>query len=128
MDSKGQLQLADAKRAEDPVGSALAKLKEIDPTGGLSIVDCKHGFDTRMLIVGRRGEWHVVMGGNLQCEKCENRIAMVTTQRISCCPICGIACDSAPHRNYVIGKEILLDRHILVKLKLFDVVTPQEER
>lgn len=109
-----------------PADVMLKKLADVDPTGGVSILDCKHGF-SGLLIVGRKGEWHFVVGGKFDCDKCQNPIATITTRRINCCPICGIACDVAPHRNYIIGQEKLLDSHLLTKLKLFNVIEPRGE-
>ena len=93
--------------------AVLAKLRETDPTGGLRIADCKHGFRDLMLVQAIKKDWHLVLSANIKCWKCEEPGGNVISQKIDYCPMCGEALNGAPVRNYILGQNEAVDLHML---------------
>ena len=119
----------------DKARKALATLREMDPTGGVRIADCNHGFRDMLLVRTVRHEWHFILSANIQCWKCDESGGNVISHAVNNCPLCG--CDlngakaalsdtppGAPVRNYILGQNEAVDMHLL-GIGAFNKVAPE---
>jgi len=97
---------------EQDLRTRLDEIRATDPTGGLKIVDCPHGWGGIMIV--RSGEHHhMCVWADHQCSTCDSRGCRVQSWRVVNCPLCGRALSDAPTRNYVLGQNLPLDEHLL---------------
>ena len=102
---------------EKPIDAAerLAQIARRDPTGGLRMLDCPHGFEGLCIVVSPDGRWLLLSAWDMTCWNCRKSGAVVFAHFIDRCPFCEHKRGDAdlPLRNYVIGEQTVRDVHLL---------------
>jgi len=86
-----------------------------DVTGGLKLLDCKHGFQGASIVILADGRWLLLGPFDTDCWNCHKKGGVVFGMYVECCPVCRTPRSSADAlvRNYIIGRQPILDEHLL---------------
>ena len=110
-----------SKIAQQPtVAERLAEISRRDPTGGLKMLDCTHGFkDLCVVVLPERkpsyGRWLLMSTWDINCWNCKKSGGMVFAHFIDRCPFCEHkrGDPDLPLRNYVVGQQTIRDERLL---------------
>jgi len=105
----------DQKKRELEIRALIDAARNADPTGGMLIADCLHGFPNIMLVrLADKKTWRMVIWETCKCIYCADTQNNMRSFTVTNCPICGakLAAANTRTRSYVIGSNDLADYHL----------------
>ena len=103
------------KVLEAEVRAVIDAARNADPTGGMAIADCLHGFPNMTLVrLADKKTWRMVLWETIKCVHCGETQSNMRSVTVMACPICGKAVNGKMEmRNYVIGGNDAVDFHLV---------------